>query len=295
MREIDDDEGRRLVRIVRRDSGSVVTWRRAQMVLLSAQGMDVPAIAQVAFTSEDRVRDVIHNFNSDGFGSLYPKYKGGRPPKFTLAQRREIKKIAKSKPAEHELPFSTWTLSKLAEFLVAEGVVDDISHEGLRVLLREEGVSFQRLKTWKNSTDPDYAVKKARVEHLYAIADREVIPDNGEPEVIFCVDEFGPLNLQPHPGRQWAAVSGKNKEPGRAPRPRRRATYTVPPGCGTCSPPMSWARTSCSGTSSHARTGPGSLSSAVTCAPSTRPRSASRLSATYADLAIMRTRGGREV
>jgi hypothetical protein len=32
--------------------------------------------------------------------------------------------------------------------------VDDISHEGLRVLLREEGVTFQRLKTWKTSTDP---------------------------------------------------------------------------------------------------------------------------------------------
>ncbi len=63
VREIDDDEGRRLVRIVRRDSGSVVTWRRAQMVLLSAQGMDVAGIAKVAFTSEDRVRDVIHNFN----------------------------------------------------------------------------------------------------------------------------------------------------------------------------------------------------------------------------------------
>ena len=31
---------------------------------------------------------------------------------------------------------------------------------------------------------------------------------------------------QPHPGRQWAAVSGKGKEPGRAPRPRMRATYT---------------------------------------------------------------------
>ncbi|HEY7432661.1 MAG TPA: IS630 family transposase [Streptosporangiaceae bacterium] len=225
VREIDDDEGRRLVRIVRRDSGSVVTWRRAQMVLLSAQGMAVAGIAKVAFTSEDRVRDVIHNFNADGFSSLYPKYKGGRPPKFTLAQRREVKKIARSRPAEHGLPFATWSLSKLAEFLVAEGVVDDISHEGLRALLREEGVTFQRLKTWKASTDPHYAVKKARIEHLYAIADREVIPEPGEPEVIFCVDEFGPLNLQPHPGRQWAAVSGKNKEPGRKPRPRRRATY----------------------------------------------------------------------
>jgi transposase len=226
VREIDDDEGRRLVRIVRRGSGSVVTWRRAQMVLLSAQGMDVPAIAKVAFTSEDRVRDVIRNFSADGFSSLYPKYRGGRPPKFSLPQRREIKKIAKSKPAEHDLPFSAWSLSKLAEFLVAEGVVDDISHEGLRALLREEGVSFQRLKTWKASGDPDYAVKKARVEHLYAIADREVVPEAGEPEVVFCMDEFGPLNLQPRPGRQWAAVSGKGKEPGRAPRPRMRATYT---------------------------------------------------------------------
>jgi transposase len=117
-------------------------------------------------------------------------------------------------------------LSKLAEFLVAEGVVDDISHEGLRVLLREEGVSFQRLKTWKASNDPDYAVKKARIEHLYAIADGEVVPEPGEPEVIFCVDEFGPLNLQPRPGRQWAAISGKSKEPGRAPRRRMRAAYT---------------------------------------------------------------------
>ena len=226
VREIDDDEGGRLVRIIRRGSGSVVTWRRAQMVLLSAQGMDVPAIAKVAFTSEDRIRDVIGNFNADGFSSLYPKYKGGHPPKFTLGQRREIKKIAKSKPAEHDLPFSTWSLAKLADFVVAEGVVNDISHEGLRVLLREEGATFQRLKTWKASKDPDYAEKKARVEELYAIADREAAPEDSDPEVIFCVDEFGPLNLQPRPGRHWAAVSGKGQEPGRAPRPRMRATYT---------------------------------------------------------------------
>jgi hypothetical protein len=116
---------------------------------------------------------------------------------------------------------------------VAEGVVDDVSHEGLRVLLREEGVTFQRLKTWKASKDPDYAAKKARVEQLYAIADREITPAGGDPEVIFSVNEFGPLNLQPRPGRQWAAVSGKGKQPGRTLRPRMRATYThtagVPP------------------------------------------------------------------
>jgi transposase len=152
VRELDDDEGARLLRIIRRGSGSVVTWRRAQMVLLSAQGMSTGQIAEVAFTSEDRVRDVIHNFNDHGFDSLYPRYKGGRAPTFTLPQRREIKKIAKSKPIEHGLPFSTWSLAKLADFLVAEGVVDDISHEGLRQLLRAENVSFQRIKTWKRQT-----------------------------------------------------------------------------------------------------------------------------------------------
>lgn len=225
VREIDDDEGNRLMRIVRRGSGSVVTWRRAQVVLWPAQGMSVPQIAGLAFTSEDRVRDVLHNFNADGFGSLYPRYAGGRPPQFTLAQRREIKKIAKSRPAEHGLPFSRWSLAKLADFLVAEGVVEDISHEGLRAVLRAEGVSFQSVKTWKSSADPDYAAKKARIDQLYAIADRATEPAPGDPEAVFCLDEFGPLNLQPRPGHQWARRAGTARGPGEPPRPRRRATY----------------------------------------------------------------------
>ena len=51
--------------------------------------MDGPAIAKIAFTSQNRVRAVIHNFNDDGFHSFPPKYAGGQPPTFTLPQRRE--------------------------------------------------------------------------------------------------------------------------------------------------------------------------------------------------------------
>jgi transposase len=230
VRDISNDEGNRLLRIVRRGEGSVVTWRRAQIVLWSAQGMAVPQIAPLAFTSEDRVREVIHNFNDDGFDSLYPKYSGGRPPKFTLPQRRAIKKVALSRPTDLGRPFSTWSLSKLADYLVREGVVDDISHEGLRALLREEGVTFQAVKTWKESNDPDFEAKKNRILELYAIADGTLPAGPEDPTVVFCMDEFGPLNLQPHPGHQWAAVSGKHKDPDRPPRPRRRATYERPHG-----------------------------------------------------------------
>ena len=38
VRAVTNEEGDRLLRIVRRGSGSVVTWRRAQMVLLSLRG-----------------------------------------------------------------------------------------------------------------------------------------------------------------------------------------------------------------------------------------------------------------
>lgn len=230
VRDLAPDEGRKLLGIVRRGSGSVVRWRRAQIVLWSAQRMSVPAIAEIAFTSEDRVREVIHNFNADGFDSLAPKYSGGRPAKFTLPERREIKKIALARPADHGLPFSTWSLSKLAEFLVAEGVVDDISHEGLRVLLREEGVSFQVIKTFKASNDPDFEAKKNRILELYAIADGQVAPGPDDPSVVICMDEFGPLNLQPHPGKQWAPVIVGKGDPAAPRRRRMRATYKRPHG-----------------------------------------------------------------
>ena len=56
-----------------------------------------------------------------------------------------------------------------------------ISHEGLRELLRAENVSFQAVKTWKASADPDYAAKKARVDYLYAVADGEAVAETRRP------------------------------------------------------------------------------------------------------------------
>ena len=215
LREITNDEGQRLLRIVRRTSGSVVTWRRAQVVLLSAQGMSPPAISEVVFTDPDTVREVIHNFNRDGFDALYPRYKGGRPPVFTLPKRQEIKRVALTDPQNLDQPFATWSLAKLADYLVAEGVVTDISHEGLRVLLREEGVRFQAVRTWKKSNDPAFQPKRDRIVQLYDLADQ------GE-AVVICLDEFGPLNLQPQPGGKGWAPRAKPK--------RIRATYNRPHG-----------------------------------------------------------------
>jgi hypothetical protein len=42
VRDITNDEGNRLLRIVRRSSGSVVTWRRAQMVRSASRPWTCP-------------------------------------------------------------------------------------------------------------------------------------------------------------------------------------------------------------------------------------------------------------
>ena len=67
----------------------------------------------------------------------------------------------------------------------------------------------QATKTWKGSRDPEFAAKMTRILELY---DRT--PVDGR---VICVDEFGPLNLQPRPGRGWFP---------RGHAGRLRATYT---------------------------------------------------------------------
>ena len=52
-------------------------------------------------------------------------------------------------------------------------------------------------------------------------------PKRGDPTVVPCMDEFGPLNLLSRPGKQWAPriVKGETSPAPRR-RRRRRATYT---------------------------------------------------------------------
>jgi hypothetical protein len=52
------------------------------------------------------------------------------------------------------LPFTCWSLSKLREQLIDRRVVEAISLERLRQILREFGITFQRTKTFKLSPDP---------------------------------------------------------------------------------------------------------------------------------------------
>ena len=100
--------------------------------------------------------------------------------------------FARCRPRDLGLPFSAWSLSKLADYVVAAGVVTTVSRESIRQILRAAGISWQATKTWKASADPDFMAKMHQVLDLY-----DHPPTGGR---VICLDEFGPLNLQPRPG-----------------------------------------------------------------------------------------------
>jgi transposase len=207
VRPISVAEGQRLQRISR-TAKDPVKLRRAIVVLASAQGQSVPDIAHLLNASQDYVRDVIHAFNTEGFGALNPKWNGGAPRTIDEPTRARICAIAGCDPRILRQPFSTWSLTKLRDYLIDQGIVERISREWLRQILHDGGISWQTTKTWKASNDPEFLPKMHRILDLY-----DHPPTGGQ---VICVDEFGPLNLLPRKGKAW--------RPTKHPR-RLRATY----------------------------------------------------------------------
>src|SRR5215510_3429086 len=193
VRPVTMTEGRRLQRIGR-TAKDPVKLRRAIVVLMSAQGQSAPDIAHLLDCSPEYVRTVIRAFNESGFAALDPKWSGGRPRTIGEQVRREICLLARCCPRDLGLAVSTWSLAKLAEYLASAGI-GRISRESIRQILHDAGINWLAAKTWKASTDPRFIEKMHRVLDLY-----DHPPAGGR---VICADEFGPLNLQPRPGRGW--------------------------------------------------------------------------------------------
>ena len=68
VRELANEEGQHLSRLAKR-TNNVVTLRRAQVLLHSAQGFTPPKIAELLGLTVEWVRHIINEFNASGFDS----------------------------------------------------------------------------------------------------------------------------------------------------------------------------------------------------------------------------------
>ncbi len=209
VRRLTDAEGQTLQRIVRRGKHDSVRVRRALIVMASASGTPVPAIARLVQAHQGTVREVTHAFNELGLGALDPRWAGGRPRLISAEDGAFIVTTATTRPEKLGRPFTHWSLRKLVDWLADNPVrVVKVGRERLRQLLRRHKISFQRTRTWKESRDPQREAKLDRIEEVTGT----------HPDRCFAFDQFGPLSVRPCPGSSWA----KQQHPDRLPATYRR-------------------------------------------------------------------------
>ena len=196
---------------MKRQTTNAVNSRHARIILLSRGGVRNAEIAERIDCTSTWVRKIIHRFNAGGVPAIAwaPYYCArGEAWKFTDDVVEQIVEVALS-PPKVLIGMNCWSLAKLCAYLIEQKIVDSISLSWLREILRQRKVRWRHTKTWKDSTDPQFWPKYRAIRRLY-----KKPPRDGR---VICVDEFGPLNLQPRAGRCMAGP-GKRVE-------RHRATY----------------------------------------------------------------------
>lgn len=187
-----------------------VNHRHAHIILLSRGGLCNAQIAEHCDCTATWVRRMIHRFNAGGIEAItwYPYYCSPTGPRKFMAQIAEqVCEVALS-PPKKLIGLAVWSLSKLRAYLQRQKILGSISLEWLRQLLRRSRIHGRHTKTWKDSDDPQFWPKYRRIRRLYRCR-----PKGGRR---ICVDEFGPLNLQPRHGRHYARTGHVD---------RLRATY----------------------------------------------------------------------
>jgi transposase len=202
-------EAQKLKRM-KRQLSNTVNSRHARIILLSRGGGTNQQIAECSGCTPTWVRQVLHRFNRGGIEAItwYPYYCAPRGPRKFLSQVIEqIGEVALS-PPKQLIGMSVWSLAKLRAYLMEQKIVPSICLEWLRQVLRRCRIRWRHSKTWKDSEDPQFWPKYRRLRRLYGKR-----PKDGRR---ICIDEFGPLNLQPRHGKHYARTGHVD---------RRRATY----------------------------------------------------------------------
>ena len=145
---------------------------RAQMVLLAAeQRMTAAEIAEIVRASEETVRRWLKRYLAEGVEGLRDVPHLGAPRKVTEEYRELLVHAVRRRPRTLGLPFSVWTLRRLADYM-AEQTGIRVEYETVRLHLKAAGIVLSRPQHTITSPDPEYALKKRRSKRPATTSER---------------------------------------------------------------------------------------------------------------------------
>lgn len=130
-----DKERKKLVAIVTKGRNKASYIQRAHILLKSADGKTDAEISRWLYISESTVRRTRLRFCEAGIeAALEDEAPAEREPLLTEQQEGHVMALACSAPPDGR---ERWTLELWTEQLIADGVVDSISVESVRLLLQK--------------------------------------------------------------------------------------------------------------------------------------------------------------
>ncbi len=111
--------------------------RNAKIVLARAQGLPLRAVALTVGVHPNTVRNRLLRFYERGVAGLTHAATGTtRPIVFSEEVRAKIVQLAQTSPRTLGLGHARWSLRRLRSYLIEQGIVEDVSVEGIRQILR---------------------------------------------------------------------------------------------------------------------------------------------------------------
>jgi transposase len=144
--------------------------KRAGVILASAEGQSVRAMARRFEISQMTVCQWRSRFLEEGIAGLHTRHRSGRPKRITAAEEARIV-AATMKPPKAG---THWSARSLARHV-------GVSHMTVYRVWKKYGLQPHRVETFKFSTDPDFDRKMADVVGLYL--------HPPEKALVLCVDE----------------------------------------------------------------------------------------------------------
>jgi transposase len=133
---------------------------RARLIWRASRGETPPAIAAVLGLDAETVRRRIRRFNAEGLAALDDHSRSGRPATYSAGEVAAVIAAALTSPRHLGLPFASWTLDRLAAYLLEQKGIA-MRRSRIDEILLNEGLRWRRQETWFGKrVDPAFAEKR---------------------------------------------------------------------------------------------------------------------------------------
>jgi transposase len=144
--DIKKDDVKKLYEILKKEEAYIK--KRVHAIILSGiHKYRVSEISKIVNLHPNHLRKWIKRYNKEGLDIILNSPRTGKKKQITENIKNKIIEIAKIPPRKLGLLFSNWTLHKLKKYLEENKIIEKISHETIRKILKETNIEIKEATT----------------------------------------------------------------------------------------------------------------------------------------------------